>query len=51
MWTIILTVNPEATSKLIKDVRNDRMSEDAIDNDQLVEVDPAKKRDKGDRST
>ena len=41
MWTIISTVNSEATSKLIKDARKGRMSEDAIDQDQLVEVDPA----------
>ena len=41
MWTIISTVNPEATSKLIKDVRKGGISEDAIDQDQLVEVDPA----------
>ena len=41
MWTIISTVNPEATSKLIKDARKSRKSEDMIDQDELVEVDPA----------
>ena len=41
MWTIISTVNPEATSKLIKDARKSRKSEDTIDQDELVEVDPA----------
>ena len=40
-WTIISTVNPEATSKLIQDTRKNRGSQDVISQDQLVEVDPA----------
>ena len=40
MWTIISTINPEATSKIIKDARNNRRSVDSIDQNELVEVDP-----------
>ena len=38
MWTVISTINPEATSKLIKDSRKNRRSEYKIDQDQLVEI-------------
>ena len=41
MWTVISTINPEATSKLIKDSRKNRRSEDKIDQDQLFEIDPS----------
>ena len=41
MWTVISTINPEATSKLIKDSRKNRRSEYKIDQDQLVEIDPS----------
>ena len=41
MWTVISTINPKATSKLIKDSRKNQKSEDKIDQDQLVEIDPS----------
>ena len=40
-WTIISTVNPEATSKFIQDAKKYRGSQDLIGQDQLVEFDPA----------
>ena len=41
MWTVISTINPEATPKLIKESRKNRRSEDKIDQDQFVEIDPS----------
>ena len=41
MWTVISTINSEATSKLIKDSGKNRRPEDKIDQDQLIEIDPS----------
>ena len=38
MWTTISTVNPEETSKLIKNNRKGQMSKVTIEQDQLAEV-------------
>ena len=41
MWVIISTINPEATTKIVKDARKNRRSEDVVNQNELVEVDPA----------
>ena len=41
MWVIISTINPEATTKIVKDARKNRRSEDVMNQNELVEVDPA----------
>ena len=41
MWTVIFSINSEATTKFIKDARKSRTSPDTIDQNELLEVDPA----------
>ena len=40
MWTIISTLRPDATKKLINDARKHRSIKSEENEDQLVEVDP-----------